>query len=142
MTEDSPSGDHLATSVRPVGAGRQLAEERSLRSRMLLAARIPPLGGLLGGSYSGDAVAAAAVGHVLVEVHLKPELARGRRPQDALRLHRAFMKEGFRLVAKHVLPSSDDECCDLAELSYVHKDWLATMGPGTASELCGDAQQA
>ena len=36
-----------------MGAGRQLAAEQSLRSRMWQAARIPPLGGLLGGTFVG-----------------------------------------------------------------------------------------
>ncbi len=47
--------EHLATSVRPVGAGRQLVEERDLRSRLLLAAKVPVLGGLLAGTFVGVA---------------------------------------------------------------------------------------
>ena len=45
--------DHLQTSVRPVGAGRQLAEERDLRSRLLLAGKVPVLAGLLAGATVG-----------------------------------------------------------------------------------------
>ena len=94
--------------------------------------------GVLGGGGGGGSgsAAPASIGHILVEVHLKPSLARGRRPEDALRLHRAFLAAGYRLVAKHILASGHDVCCDLAELSYVHREWLATMGPGTASEVC------
>ena len=44
---------HLQTETRPMGAGRALAEERSVRSRLWLAARIPPLGALMGGASVG-----------------------------------------------------------------------------------------
>ena len=53
MTRPTDEQEHLATKARPVGAGRQLAAEQSLRSRMWQAARVPPLGGLLGGTFVG-----------------------------------------------------------------------------------------
>ncbi|MEE2828351.1 MAG: sulfatase-like hydrolase/transferase [Myxococcota bacterium] len=49
MSEDK----HFQTEVRPVAPGRSLAEERSTRSRLFLAARIPPLGALMGGASVG-----------------------------------------------------------------------------------------
>ncbi len=45
--------DHLATRVRPVGAGRQLAEEQSLKSMLAVAVPPPILGAMLGGTFVG-----------------------------------------------------------------------------------------
>ena len=44
---------HLQTATKPLGSTRGLAEERSVRSRLWVAARVPPLGALMGGASVG-----------------------------------------------------------------------------------------
>lgn len=74
----------------------------------------------------GDSVARPPpIGHLLVEFHLTPSLARGRTAADALALHRRLVRAGYRLAHGDILPSDRSQCCDMAELSYVHRRWLA-----------------
>ena len=44
---------HLQTATKPLASARGLAEERSVRSRLWIAARVPPLGALMGGASVG-----------------------------------------------------------------------------------------
>jgi len=44
---------HLQTTTKPLGTARALAEERSVRSRLWLAVRVPPLGAMMGGASVG-----------------------------------------------------------------------------------------
>lgn len=64
------------------------------------------------------------VGNLLVEVHLTPTISPGKTALDALELHALLTdRAGFRLVHSQEVASGGDECCDLNELSYVHRDW-------------------
>ena len=69
------------------------------------------------------------VGNLLVEVHLTPSISPGRTVRDALELHAMLTdRAGFRLVHKQEVGSGGEECCDLNELSYVHRDWMVPSG--------------